>query len=45
MNVADAICDLVSTGSTLRVNDLEAIEVVLKSEAYLIANPDSLKKC
>ena len=43
LDVADAICDLVSTGSTLRVNDLEAIEVVLKSEAYLIANPDSLK--
>ena len=43
LDVADAICDLVSTGSTLRMNDLEPIEVVLKSEAILIANPLSLK--
>ena len=43
LDVADAICDLVSTGSTLRMNELEPIEVVLKSEAYLIANPQSLK--
>ena len=43
LDVADAICDLVSTGSTLRINDLEAIEVVLKSEAFLIANPTSLQ--
>ena len=43
LDVADAICDLVSTGSTLRINDLEAIEVVLKSEAFLIANPKSLQ--
>lgn len=43
LDVADAICDLVSTGSTLRMNDLQPIEVVLKSEAYLIGNPQSLK--
>ena len=43
LDVADAICDLVSTGSTLRINDLEAIEVVLKSEAFLMANPKSLQ--
>lgn len=43
LDVADAICDLVSTGSTLRMNDLEPIEVVLKSEAVLIANPASLR--
>ncbi|HXK59441.1 MAG TPA: ATP phosphoribosyltransferase [Acidobacteriota bacterium] len=43
LDVADAICDLVSTGSTLRMNDLEPIELVLKSEAVLIANPVSLK--
>jgi ATP phosphoribosyltransferase len=41
--VADAICDLVSTGSTLQMNELEPIEIVLKSEAFLIANPQSLK--
>lgn len=43
LDVADAICDLVSTGSTLQINELESIEIVLKSEAYLIANPQSLK--
>lgn len=43
LDVADAICDLVSTGSTLRTHDLVPIEVVLKSEAILIANPASLK--
>lgn len=43
LDVADAICDLVSTGSTLRMNDLQPIEVVLKSEAFLIGNPQSLK--
>lgn len=44
LDVADAICDLVSTGSTLQINELEPIEVVLKSEAFLIANPQSLKE-
>jgi ATP phosphoribosyltransferase len=43
LDVADAICDLVSTGSTLKINELEPIEIVLKSEAFLIANPQSLK--
>ena len=43
LDVADAICDLVSTGSTLRMNDLGPIEVVLKSEAVLIAHPPSLR--
>jgi ATP phosphoribosyltransferase len=43
LDVADAICDLVSTGSTLRMNDLETIETILKSEAYLIAHPSSLQ--
>jgi len=43
LDVADAICDLVSTGSTLRVHELVPIEVVFKSEAVLIANPSSLE--
>ncbi len=42
LDVADAICDLVSTGSTLRTHDLMPIEVVLKSEAVLIANGAAL---
>jgi ATP phosphoribosyltransferase len=43
LDVADAICDLVSTGTTLRIHDLVPIEVILKSEAVLIANKDSLR--
>jgi ATP phosphoribosyltransferase len=43
LDVADAICDLVSTGSTLRIHELVAIEVVLKSEAVLIANSVSME--
>jgi ATP phosphoribosyltransferase len=42
LDVAEAICDLVSTGSTLRIHDLKPIEVILKSEAVLIANRHSL---
>lgn len=43
LDVADAICDLVSTGSTLRTHELMPIEIVLKSEAVLVANPASLE--
>jgi ATP phosphoribosyltransferase len=39
LGVADAIVDLVSTGSTLAVNGLRAIETILESEAQLISNP------
>lgn len=38
IGLADAICDLVSSGSTLLTNGLKEVEVVLKSEAVLIAN-------
>ncbi len=38
IGLADAICDLVSSGSTLFKNGLEEREVVLKSEAWLVAN-------
>ncbi len=41
LDVADAICDLVSTGTTLRVNDLAPIDTVLASEAVLIAHRGS----
>jgi ATP phosphoribosyltransferase len=34
---ADAICDLVSTGSTLLANELEEVEIVLESRAALIS--------
>jgi len=37
MGVADAICDLVSTGSTLKSNGLKEVATVLNSEAILIS--------
>lgn len=38
IGLADAICDLVSSGSTLFTNNLKEVEVILKSEAALTAN-------
>ncbi len=38
IGLADAICDLVSSGSTLLSNGLKEVETVLKSQAVLIAN-------
>ena len=38
IGLADAICDLVSSGSTLFMNGLKETEVILKSEAVLISN-------
>ncbi|MEO6719886.1 MAG: ATP phosphoribosyltransferase [Ferruginibacter sp.] len=38
IGLADAICDLVSSGSTLFTNGLKEVEVVLRSEAALAAN-------
>lgn len=40
IGLADAICDIVSSGSTLQSNGLKEVEVVMKSEAVLVANPD-----
>ena len=39
IGLADGICDIVSTGSTLLANGLKEVEHVLKSEAVLIAKP------
>lgn len=39
INLADAVCDLVSSGSTLFTNGLREVEVVMNSEAVLIARP------
>ncbi|MEJ7646737.1 MAG: ATP phosphoribosyltransferase [Chryseolinea sp.] len=39
IGLADAICDIVSTGSTLLSNGLKEVEVVMHSEAVIIANP------
>lgn len=38
IGLAEAICDLVSTGSTLISNGLKEAEVILKSEALLVGN-------
>ncbi len=38
IGLADAIMDIVSTGSTLLMNGLKEVEVIAKSEAVLIAN-------
>ncbi len=44
IGLADAICDLVSSGSTLFTNGLKEVEVILKSEAVLIANNNLSKE-
>ncbi len=38
IGLADAICDLVSSGSTLFTNNLKEVEVILNSQAVLVAN-------
>jgi ATP phosphoribosyltransferase len=40
IGLADAIFDIVSTGSTLLMNGLKEVTTVTKSEAVLIANPN-----
>ena len=39
IGLADAICDIVSSGSTLFKNNLKEVEVLLKSEAVLAISP------
>jgi ATP phosphoribosyltransferase len=39
IGLADAICDIVSTGSTLLSNGLKEVQIVMQSEAVLIASP------
>ncbi|OKL41403.1 ATP phosphoribosyltransferase [Pontibacter flavimaris] len=40
IGLAEAICDIVSSGSTLISNGLKEVERVFKSEAVLIASPE-----
>lgn len=42
LGVADVIVDLVSTGSTLRVNRLREIATIMESTARVVANPSVL---
>ena len=40
LGAADAVCDLVSTGETLRQNGLVPVETILRSQAVLVARAD-----
>lgn len=40
IGLSDAIFDIVSSGSTLVSNNLKEVEVVMKSEAVLVGNPE-----
>jgi ATP phosphoribosyltransferase len=39
IGLSDAVCDIVSSGSTLMSNGLKEVEVIFRSEAVLVANP------
>lgn len=43
LGVADAIVDLVSTGSTLRMNNLREVDTIMTSTARLVAGPTALR--
>ena len=40
IGLGDAVCDLVSSGSTLMSNGLKEVECVFQSQAVLVANPN-----
>jgi ATP phosphoribosyltransferase len=40
IGLADAVCDIVSSGSTLLTNGLTEVETILKSQAVIISNKD-----
>jgi ATP phosphoribosyltransferase len=40
IGLADAVCDIVSSGSTLLTNGLQEVQTILKSQAVIIANND-----
>ncbi len=44
LQVADAVCDLVSTGSTLRTNRLRVVETVTRCKALLVGPAQSDEK-
>ncbi|WP_310583081.1 ATP phosphoribosyltransferase [Deinococcus sp.] len=41
--LADAVVDLVQTGSTLKANNLEELDIILRSSARLVVNRTALK--
>lgn len=44
IGLADAICDIVSSGSTLFKNNLKEVEVIMQSEAVLAVSPSISKE-
>lgn len=42
LGLADAICDLISSGATLEANNLQEVETILQSQAVLIQSSKSL---
>lgn len=40
IGLADAVCDIVSSGSTLLSNGLKEVEVIFKSEAVMVGKPN-----
>ncbi len=42
LGIADAICDLVATGTTLEANHLKLFSIVYQSQAYLIKNASTI---
>jgi ATP phosphoribosyltransferase len=44
IGLSDAVCDLVSSGSTLISNGLKEVEVIFRSEAVLISSPELSKE-
>jgi ATP phosphoribosyltransferase len=42
LNVADAICDIVSTGTTARMSGLRTFCTVMESQAVLVANKNAM---
>lgn len=43
IGVADVIVDLVSSGSTLRTNRMVEIDTIMRSQAVVVANPESME--
>jgi ATP phosphoribosyltransferase len=43
VGLADAIVDLISTGNTLKANDLVEVETIMPISSRLVANPAALK--
>ena len=41
LDLADAICDIVQTGSTLKAHDLAPLCVIMESQAVLVESPQS----